>query len=69
LIKETWTHDFILLASPYQNKTPSMAESQTLVLAGLSKKRIALPDKRRDLNKLRATLEKEYPKLALFAQK
>lgn len=41
-----------------------MAESQTLALAGLGKKRIAFPDKRGDLNKLRTALEKEYPKLA-----
>ena len=63
MIKDTWTHDFILLHSPNTNKTPSLAESHTLTLAGLGKKKIVFPDKRGDFLKLRATLEKEYPKL------
>ena len=63
VIKDTWTHDFVLLHSPNTNKTPSLAESHTLALAGLGKKKIVFPDKRGDFMKLRATLEKEYPKL------
>ena len=34
-----------------------------MALAGLGKKKIVFPDKRGDFKKLRATLEKEYPKL------
>ena len=63
MIKDTCTHDFILLHSPNTNKTPSLAESHTLSLAGLSKRKVVFPDKRGDFLKLRATLEKEYPKL------
>ena len=64
MIKDTWTCDFILLHSPNTSKTPSLAESHTLALAGMGKKKIVFPDKRGDFTKLRATLEKEYPKLA-----
>lgn len=63
MIKDTWTNAFILLHSPNTNKTPSLAESHTLAVAGLGKKKIVFPDKKGDFQKLRATLEKEYPKL------
>ena len=62
-VKDTWTHDFFLLASPSTERTPSLRELSALSLTGLGKKRVVFSDKRGDFNQLKATLEKEYPKL------
>ena len=63
VIKETWTHDFFLLASPMAAKTPTLTESNALLQAGLGKKHIVFKDKQGSFDHVRETLEKEFPKL------
>jgi hypothetical protein len=64
VIKDTWTHDFLLLSSPSTDKTPSVKEANEPLSAGLGKKRITFSNKQGDFNHLKSTLEKEYPKLS-----
>ena len=63
VIKETWTHDFFLLASPMAEKTPTLTECNALLQAGMGKKRIVFKDKQGSFDHVRETLEKEFPKL------
>ncbi len=61
--KETWTHDFCLLANPKDTKTPSLTTLVTLKEAGLGKKKVTFDDKRCGHGKCRQVLETVFPKL------
>lgn len=63
VVKDTWTHDFLLLQSPLSGKTPSVSELTSLSLAGLGRKKVVFNNKHGDFGHLRSTLEKEFPKL------
>ena len=63
VVKETWTHDFFLLASPNAAKTPTLAESNALLQAGMGKKRIVFKDKQGSFAHIKETLVREFPKL------
>ena len=39
-VRDTWTHDFFLLSSPSDEKTPTMQEMVELFAAGVGKKRV-----------------------------
>ena len=61
--KETWTHDFCLLARPDQDISPSLDELGELREAGLGRRKIVFPRKTGNFEHLRQTLEKEFEKL------
>ena len=61
--KETWTHDFCLLSSSDQDKTPSQELLMTLKEADLGRKKVVFPDKNGSFEHLRTILENEYGKL------
>lgn len=63
VVKDTWTHDFLLLQSPSCAKTSSVSELTSLSLAGLGRKKVVFNNKHGDFGHLRSTLEKEFPKL------
>ena len=63
VVKDTWTHDFLLLQSPSSDKTPTVSELTSLSLAGLGRRKVVFNNKRGDFGHLRNTLEKEFPKL------
>ena len=63
VVKETWTHDFFLLASPNAEKTPTLAESNALLQAGIGKKRIVFKDKQGSFAHIKETLVREFPNL------
>ena len=62
-VRDTWTHGFVLLSSPSDEKTPTMQEMAELSAAGLGTKRVVFPNKRGDFEHLKTTLESAYPKL------
>ena len=62
-IKDTWTHDFAVLSSTADDRTPPPGVMQQLQNAGLGKKKIVFKDKNGGFNHLRETLETEFPKL------
>ena len=62
-VKDTWTHDFVLLSSTADNRTPTSQVMQQLQSAGLGRKKIVFKDKNGGFDHLRETLEKEFPKL------
>eukprot|EP00794_Sanderia_malayensis_P018570 gene18570-20432_t len=61
--RETWTHDFCLLSSKNDSKTPTLSHLLELKEAGLGKRRISFDDKRSSHGKVRQVLETIYPKL------
>eukprot|EP00794_Sanderia_malayensis_P010660 gene10660-11789_t len=61
--KETWTHDFCLLANPKDTRTPSLSTLVTLKEAGLGKKKVTFDDKRCGHGKVRQVLETVFPNL------
>eukprot|EP00794_Sanderia_malayensis_P020887 gene20887-22938_t len=61
--KETWTHDFCLLANPKDTRTPSLSTLVTLKEAGLGRKKVTFDDKRCGHGKVRQVLETVFPKL------
>ena len=62
--KETWTHDFCVLARQEENITPSRTRLNMLLDAGLGKARLSV--KRNASHKeLTSALEKYFPKLKL----
>ena len=63
VIKETWTHDFFLLASPNTEKTPTLAETNALLQAGMGRKRVVFKDKQGSFAHIKDMLEREFPKL------
>lgn len=63
VIKETWTHDFFLLASQNAEKAPNLAESNALLQAGMGKKHIVFKDKQGSFAHIKETLVREFPKL------
>ena len=60
--KETWTHDFCVLARQYENVTPSRARLNKLLDAGLGKARLAV-QKNASHKELSTALENHFPKL------
>ena len=62
-IKETWTHDFVVLSSTTDDKTPNTRMLQSLQAAGLSRKKVVFKDKHGNFSHLRSTLENKFPKL------
>ncbi|CAB4028644.1 E3 ubiquitin- ligase pub2, partial [Paramuricea clavata] len=62
-VKDTWTHDFVLLSSTTAGRTPTPQIMQQLQSAGLGRKEIVFKDKQGGFDHLRETLEKEFPKL------
>ncbi len=62
-VKDTWTHDFVVLSSTADNRTPTSQVMQQLQSAGLGRKKIVFKDKNGGFDHLRETLEKEFPKL------
>ena len=62
-IKDTWTHDFAVLSSTADDRTPPPGVMQQLQNAGLGKTKIVFKDKNGGFNHLRETLETEFPKL------
>ncbi len=61
--KDTWTHEFSLLARTDQ-QTPSVELASSLRDAGLGKKKIVFPNKKASHDEFRKELEKAFPKLA-----
>eukprot|EP00794_Sanderia_malayensis_P012362 gene12362-13633_t len=61
--KETYTHDFCLLAQKNATKTPSLTELTRLKEAGLGKRRITFDNKKSGHGKVRQVLETIYPKM------
>lgn len=64
VIKETWTHDFFLLASPMEEKTLTLTKCSALLQTGTEKTCNVFKDKEGSFDHVRETLEKEIPKLA-----
>ena len=62
-VKETWTHDFFLLALTNATKSPNFNEANSLIAAGLGKKRIVFPDKNGDFNHIKQVLEHKFTNL------
>lgn len=60
--KETWTHDFCVLARQDENVTPSRARLNKLLDAGLGKARLAV-QKNASHKELSTALENHFPKL------
>lgn len=60
-MKETWTHDFFLLAMSNASITPTFQEANALISAGLGKKRLVFPDKNGDFNHFKEVLEQNFP--------
>lgn len=56
-------HDFVVLSSTTDDRTPSGNVMHQLHNAGLGRKKIVFKDKHGGFNHLRETLEKEFPKL------
>jgi len=63
LSNPTWTHDFFLLALTDATKSPNFHEANSLIAAGLGKKRIVFPDKNGDFNHIKQLLEQEFTEL------
>lgn len=61
--KETWTHDFCVLSSTIQLFTPDREESNTLLQAGLGKRKLVCPNKNASHSEFQAFVESEFPKL------
>ena len=62
-IKETWTHDFCVLAEKDQRKVPSTAHKQELREAGLGQRTIVFKDKRGDFRHIQQELFGCFKKL------
>ena len=62
-IKETWTHDFCVLAERDQRKVPSTAHKQELREAGLGQRAIVFKDKRGDFRHIQEELFGCFKKL------
>ena len=62
--KDTWTHEFCLVARTDQQTTPSVKLSSSLRDAGMGKKKIVFPNKKAGHEEFRKELEKAFPKLA-----
>ena len=62
-LKETWTHDFVILGSTNQDVTPSRDEMEILFSAGLGRRRLVCPDKNASHEQFQAFLESEFPRL------
>ena len=60
---ETWTHDFCLLSSKEDDKTPTLTELMELRDCGLGKHKVVFQGKNSDHGKVREVLETTYPKL------
>jgi len=52
---------FWLLALTNATKSPNFHEANSLIAAGLGKKRIVFPDKNGDFNHIKQVLEQEFP--------
>ena len=61
--KETWTHDFLVLASSTQSVTPDRGETETLLQAGLGRRKLVCPNKNATHVQFQAFLETEFPRL------
>lgn len=62
-VKDTWTKDFLVLASTADDKTPRADVLQSLKAAGLGKVKVVFKDRNGDFNHLKSTLEDHFPKL------
>lgn len=62
-VKDTWTHEFLVLSSTTDDKTPTARMLQSLQAAGLGRRKIVFKDKHGDFSHLRSTLENAFPKL------
>ena len=61
--KESWTHDFCLLSSTDQDKTPSQESLVALKEAELGRKKVVFPNKNGSFEHFKDVLESAYGKL------
>jgi hypothetical protein len=61
--KETWTHDFYTLSSTTQLFSPGREESDTLLSAGLGRRKLVCPNKNASHSEFQKFLESEFPRL------
>ena len=61
--KETWTHDFYTLSSTTQLFSPGLEESDTLLSAGLGRRKLVCPNKNASHSEFQKFLESEFPRL------
>ena len=61
--RETWTHEFCVLAGVNDNKTPSKEQLWDLRKAGLGPSKVVFPDKNADHDEFIEVLENVFPKL------
>ena len=59
-VSNTWTHDFICLASTNVEETPTSVHLENLRRAGLGRKKIVFNNKNGDHNHIRQTLESYF---------
>ncbi|KAJ7377170.1 hypothetical protein OS493_030369 [Desmophyllum pertusum] len=62
-VKETWTHEFCVLADKDQRQTPSTAMKQQLREVGLGQRRIVFTNKKGDFKHIQEGLYNNFPKL------
>lgn len=62
-IKETWTHEFCVLADRDQRKVPTTSMKQELREAGLGQKSIVFKNKKGSFDHIQQALYHHYPKL------
>lgn len=62
-VKETWTHDFCVLANKDQHKVPTTSMKQELREAGLGQRSIVFKNKKGNFGHIQEVLYNHYPKL------
>lgn len=63
-VKETWTHEFCVLADKDQRQVPSTSMKQELREAGLGQRRIVFRNKKGDFKHIQEGLYNNFPKLS-----
>ena len=62
-VKETWTHEFCVLADKDQRKVPTTSMKQKLREVGLGQKSIIFKNKKGNFDHMQEVLYSHYPKL------